>query len=124
MYLGDDASGGQDVGGTTAVPCLRWLIDQRFGLDVNAVEGLLDATWSRIEPTGTPGSPRILALSYDATRKFAGATQPDDKDEWEWTLGLRFFAKRNITLSAEYLRTEGRDQFDNEVWNLLARFEF
>jgi outer membrane autotransporter protein len=53
-----------------------------------------------------------------------GATQPDDKDEWEWSVGLRYFAKRNITLSAEYLRTEGRDQFDNEVWNLLARFEF
>jgi len=53
-----------------------------------------------------------------------GATQPDDKDEWEWSVGLRFFAKRNITLSAEYLRTEGRDQFDNKVWNVLARFEF
>jgi len=53
-----------------------------------------------------------------------GATQPDDKDEWEWSLGLRFYAQRNVTLSAEYLQTEGRDQFDNKVWNLLARFEF
>lgn len=71
---------------------------------------------------------------YDVTRNdgssggglpsAVGATQPDDKDEWDWSVGLRFYARRNVTLGAEYLQTEGRDKFDNKVWNLLARFEF
>jgi len=71
---------------------------------------------------------------YDVTRNdgrdggglpsAVGATQPEDKDEWDWSIGLRYYAKRNVTLGVEYLQTQGRDQFDNEVWNLLARFEF
>ncbi|MDX1375785.1 MAG: autotransporter outer membrane beta-barrel domain-containing protein [Burkholderiales bacterium] len=75
-----------------------------------------------------------LLYRYDVTRNdgrdggglpsAVGATQPEDKDEWDWSLGLRFYARRNVTLGIEYLRTEGRDKFDNEVWNALARFEF
>jgi len=75
-----------------------------------------------------------LTYRYDVSRNdgrdggglpsAVGATQPDDRDEWDWSLGLRYFAKRNVTLGVEYLQTEGRDQFDNKVWNLLARFEF
>jgi len=53
-----------------------------------------------------------------------GATQPDDKDEWEWSLGLRYFARRNVTLAIEYLRTEGRERFDHEALNLLVRLEY
>jgi outer membrane autotransporter protein len=53
-----------------------------------------------------------------------GATQPGDRDEWDWSVGLRFYAKRNVTLGVEYLQTQGRDQFDNKVFNALARFEF
>ena len=75
-----------------------------------------------------------LLYRYDVTRNdgrdggglpsAVGATQPDDKDEWDWSLGLRYYAKRNVTLGVEYLQTEGRDKFDNQVWSLLARFEF
>lgn len=53
-----------------------------------------------------------------------GATQPDDRTEWEWSLGVRYFGRRGLTLSAEYLKTEGRDRFRNESLNFLARFEF
>jgi hypothetical protein len=53
-----------------------------------------------------------------------GATQPEDRNEWDWTIGLRWYGARGLTLAAEYLRTEGRDQFENKVINLLARFEF
>ena len=75
-----------------------------------------------------------LLYRYDVTRNdgssggglpsAVGATQPSDRDEWDWSVGLRFYAKRNVTLGAEYLQTEGRDQFDNKVWNVIARFEF
>jgi hypothetical protein len=53
-----------------------------------------------------------------------GATQPGDRDEWDWSIGLRFYAKRDVTLSVEYLQVEGRDEFSNKVFNALARFEF
>jgi hypothetical protein len=71
---------------------------------------------------------------YDSTRddgrsggglpSAVGATQPDDRSEWDWTVGLRWYGARGVTLAAEYLRTEGRDQFENKAVNLLARFEF
>lgn len=71
---------------------------------------------------------------YDSTRDdgraggglpaAVGATTPGDRSEWDWTIGLRWYGARGLTLAAEYLRTEGRDQFDNQAINLLARFEF
>jgi outer membrane autotransporter protein len=71
---------------------------------------------------------------YDSTRDdgrqggglpaAVGATQPEDRNEWDWTVGLRWYGTRGLTLAAEYLRTEGRDQFENKAVNLLARFEF
>jgi len=53
-----------------------------------------------------------------------GATQPDDRTEWEWSAGLRFFGERGMTLGAEFLKTRGRESFKNESFNLTARFEF
>jgi hypothetical protein len=71
---------------------------------------------------------------YDSTRDdgraggglpaAVGATQPSDRSEWDWTVGLRWYGARGLTLAAEYLKTEGRDQFKNQTVNLLARYEF
>jgi hypothetical protein len=53
-----------------------------------------------------------------------GSTQPGDRTEFEWALGMRFFATRGATLAAEYVKTTGRDRFEHEAYNLLARFDF
>lgn len=52
-----------------------------------------------------------------------GSTQPADRSEWEWALGMRFFATRAATLGAEWVRTTGRDQFRHHAVNVLLRFE-
>jgi hypothetical protein len=52
-----------------------------------------------------------------------GSTQPDDRTEWEWALGLRFFAARGATFAAEFVKTTGRDRFGHHAVNLLLRFD-
>ena len=53
-----------------------------------------------------------------------GSTQPSDRTESEWTLGLRFFGGRALTLGAEWVKTTGRDRFKHDAVNLLARYDF
>lgn len=53
-----------------------------------------------------------------------GNTQPSDRNELEWVLGLRLFGGRQFTASLEFLKTSGRDQFDNEALTLLGRYDF
>lgn len=52
-----------------------------------------------------------------------GSTQPDDRSEWEWALGMRFFATRGTTLGAEFVKTTGRDRFGHHALNLLLRID-
>jgi len=85
-----------------------------FGNGLEAYAGLL----YRYDTSRNDGS------SGGGLPSAVGATQPGDRDEWDWSVGLRFYAKRNVTLGVEYLQTQGRDQFDNKVFNALARFEF
>jgi hypothetical protein len=51
-------------------------------------------------------------------------TQPTDDDEWQGGLGLRYFGGNGITGSLEWLRTEGRESFDNDSLNLNVRVPF
>src|SRR5688572_21531908 len=53
-----------------------------------------------------------------------GSTQPSDRTESEWTLGVRFFGGRSLTLGAEWVKTTGRDRFKHDAINLLARYDF
>ncbi|MCA8966337.1 MAG: autotransporter outer membrane beta-barrel domain-containing protein, partial [Planctomycetes bacterium] len=39
-------------------------------------------------------------------------TQPDDRTEWEYGLGLRYFGD-GVSGSLEWITTQGREQFDN-----------
>jgi outer membrane autotransporter protein len=52
-----------------------------------------------------------------------GNPQPGDRTEWEWTLGLRFFASPRVTFGAEWLKTTGRDRFKHHGVNLLLRLD-
>lgn len=52
-----------------------------------------------------------------------GSTQPDDRTEWEWALGMRFFAARGATVGAEWVKTTGRDRFGHHAVNLLLRID-
>lgn len=51
-------------------------------------------------------------------------TGPVDRTQWDWTLGLRYFGPRGLTLAAEWIKTSGRDFFHHRAVNLLARMEF
>lgn len=53
-----------------------------------------------------------------------GNTQPDDRDETEAGLGLRFFGRRGFSASAEWLRTLAREDFESDSWSVLLRSEF
>ncbi len=53
-----------------------------------------------------------------------GAVQPDDRDEIEWIVGLRFYGGRRFTMNLEYLNTAGRDRFKNESLSLIGRIDF
>ncbi len=53
-----------------------------------------------------------------------GSTQPDDRDEFEWIVGLRFFGQKGLTLSAEYVSVSGREKFEYRSFNLLVRYAF
>ena len=82
---------------------------------------------SRFEPYAS------LMLRRDLTRNDGGTAgglpnavgnpQPTDKTGYDWTIGVRLYVQRGITASLEYMRTEGRDRFENQAINLLARFE-
>jgi len=71
---------------------------------------------------------------YDTSRKdgsdagglpnAVGSTQPNDRSEFEWTLGMRIYPSRSVTLGAEFVKTTNRDQFSHHAFNLLARFDF
>jgi hypothetical protein len=125
LYTREEQDGYQETGGTNprTVSGRRVLLGQLFAG--------IDAAYrfaNNLEPNAG------LVFRRDATRKdgreggglpaAVGATQPDDRNEWEWTMGLRWFGPRGITLMAEYLKTEGRDQFENKSLDFLARFEF
>lgn len=47
-----------------------------------------------------------------------------DRDEFQWSVGLRAFARNGFTGSIEYLKTTGRDRFDHDAVTLLGRFDF
>lgn len=53
-----------------------------------------------------------------------GSSGPADRTQWDWTLGLRFFSSRGMTLAAEWVKTTGRELFVHRAVNVLARFEF
>lgn len=53
-----------------------------------------------------------------------GNITPDDRDEWQWRFGVRFFSRGGFTASAEYLNVSGREKFDLDALTLLARFDF
>jgi len=49
-----------------------------------------------------------------------GSTQPDDDDEFQLGLGVRYFGKR-VTGSFEWLTTEGREDFEDDTFTLTLR---
>jgi len=53
-----------------------------------------------------------------------GRTQPDDDDEWQGGLGIRYFGPGGVTGSFEWLRTEGREDFDSDTLSLTLRVPF
>jgi len=50
--------------------------------------------------------------------------QPDDDDEWQGGIGVRYFGASGITGSLEWLLTEGRDEFDEDSVTLSLRVPF
>lgn len=70
-------------------------------------------------------------LSRDSGRSAGGlpgtvsaAIEPTDISEAEGVVGLRFYGSRGITISAEWLRTVGRDFFKNDTVGVTGRIEF
>ena len=53
-----------------------------------------------------------------------GGSGPGDRTQWDWTLGLRFYGSRGMTLAAEWMKTTGRELFVHRTVNLLARFDY
>ena len=51
-------------------------------------------------------------------------TQPTDDDEWQGGVGVRYFGDNGITGNLEWLRTEGRESFDNDSVSLTVRVPF
>ena len=51
-------------------------------------------------------------------------TQPNDDDDWQGGLGLRYFGTNGVTGSVEWLRTFGREKFDEDNVSLTVRVPF
>jgi len=51
-------------------------------------------------------------------------TTPDDDDDWQGALGVRYFGRSGISGSLEWLRTFGRDKFDEDVVTATVRVPF
>ena len=52
-----------------------------------------------------------------------GATQSDDRDEFEAGIGVRYFGGRGLTGALEWLATLGREEFDNHSLMLTLRLD-
>ena len=50
--------------------------------------------------------------------------QPDDDDEWQGGLGVRYFGENGVSGVLEWLRTEGRKDFDSDSVTLLVGMPF
>jgi hypothetical protein len=120
----EEQDGYTEAGG----PSVRTVLDRVVKLGQLFVG--VDAAYqlsSRFEPYAA------LVLRHDTRRddggtagglpNAVGSTQPGDRTGFDWTIGLRLYAQRGITASLEFMRTEGRDQFEQRSLNLLARFE-
>lgn len=49
------------------------------------------------------------------------SVQPDDDDEVNVGVGLRYYTTWGVTATFEYSRTEGREDFDNDTFMLTVR---
>ena len=53
-----------------------------------------------------------------------GNPQPQDPDEVQWGLGVRYFGPSGISGQFEWVSTVGRELFDENSFNLLVRLDF
>ena len=125
LYTEEDQTGFQETGGPSArnVGGRRVRLGQLFaGADASyRFAGSLEPNASLVFRRDTSRNDGRAGGGLPAA---VGATQPDDRSEWEWSLGVRYFGSRGTTLSAEFLKTESRDSFRNESLDFVARFEF
>lgn len=122
LYAREDAEGYTEQGGASA----RTVRDRRTQLLQLALGAELAYAAAPVEPYLFLGYRRDLDrdAGADAGDLPAGIeTQPDDRDEAETALGVRYFA-RSFSLSAEWLHTFTRDNFRNDTASLLLRSEF
>lgn len=123
LYAAETADGYTENGG----PSARTVQERETSL-LQGVAGI-ELGWLRdaFEPYAGVGYRRDLSREdgreAGGLPGSVGATQPDDRDEFEVMVGLRHYG-RTLSLSVEWLRTMGRDRFDNDSLTLLLRGEF
>ena len=83
-----------------------------FGVWEPYVVGMYRNDFGRDDGSGAGGLPSAV-----------GSTQPDDDDEFQLGLGVRYFGDNGITGNLEWLTTQGRSQFDEQSFNATIRID-
>jgi len=124
LYARETQDGYTETGG----PSARTVGERKVELTQGIIGAEAAYAQSAMEPYAR------LAYRYDFDREDGrgagglpsdtGATQPDDDDEWEAAIGVRYFSAEQVSLSAEVLKVFGREDYDNLSVYAMARFEF
>lgn len=123
LYTEEDQDGYKERGG----PRARIVRGRTLDLTQASIGGDLAYAFGAIEP--------YVLLNYrnDLSRDdgsnagglpvTTGATHPDDDDEVEFALGLRYFGDTGVSAGVEWLQTLGRQDFDNHSLMLTLRLD-
>ncbi len=125
LYTEEDQDGYTETGGVGAARTVRDrhvdLAQAQVALEVSYAFGSLEPyamadyrlDIQRDEGTAAGGLPGSV-----------GGTQPDDDDEFNAGIGLRWFGSNGLSASLEFSHTTGREAFDNNTLLFSLRGDF
>ena len=124
LYAREDQNGYTETGG----PSARTVGDRRLTLSQAYIGGDIAYGIGDFEPYAH------AVYRYDVTVNDGasagglpgafGNPQPQDPDEVQWGLGLRYFGSGGVTGQVEWVTTVGRDLFDEDSITFLLRVDF
>ena len=124
LYAREDQNGYTETGG----PSARTVRDRRLTLGQAYIGGDIAYGLGNFEPYAHG------VYRYDVTVNDGAAAgglpgafgnpQPQDPDEIEWGLGLRYFGFGGVTAQVEWMTTVGRELFDQDSVTFLLRMDF
>ena len=124
LYAREDQQGYTEVGG----PSIRTVLDRRLTLGQAYIGSDIAYGIGHFEPYAHGVYRYDISVNDGASAGGLpgafGNPQPQDRDEVQWGLGLRYFGPGGFTGQLEWVTTVGRELFDEDSITFLLRMDF